>query len=79
MLRNICVGNWLDIRWRADPKLVEVRDNFTEGDPLFVDTAKMNFQLKDDSPAFKLGFRRIPFEKMAWRKGPGHDPIRRSD
>jgi hypothetical protein len=64
VLRNICVGKWLEIRWKADPKLVEVRDNFTDGDPLFVDETKMNFQLRDDSPAFKLGFERIPFEKI---------------
>ena len=68
VLRNICVGKWLEIRWRADPKLVEVRDNFTEGDPLFVDSAKMNFQLRDDSPAFKVGFQRIPFEKIGLEK-----------
>jgi hypothetical protein len=64
VVHNICVGKWLDIRWRADPKLIEVRDNLTDQDPLFVDAAKMNFQLKDESPAFKLGFERIPFEKI---------------
>ena len=68
VIRNICVGKWLDIRWRADPKLIEVRDNLTDQDPLFVDSAKMNFQLRDDSPAFKLGFQRIPFEKIGLEK-----------
>lgn len=33
-------------------------------DPRFVDIARMNFQLRDDSPAFAMGFKRIPFERI---------------
>lgn len=33
-------------------------------DPGFVDFENVNFQLKDNSPAFKLGFKRIPVEKI---------------
>jgi hypothetical protein len=33
-------------------------------DPGFVDIANQNFQLKEDSPAWKLGFKPIPFEKI---------------
>lgn len=33
-------------------------------DPGFVDFENGNFHLKDDSPAFKLGFKRIPMEKI---------------
>jgi hypothetical protein len=32
-------------------------------DPLFMDPANMNFQLRDDSPPYKLGFQRISAEK----------------
>ena len=64
ILRNVVVGKWLELRWRVDPKIVEVRDNLTDQDPLFVDASRMNFQLRDDSPAYKLGFKRIPFEKI---------------
>ena len=35
-----------------------------DADPHFVDAAKGNFQLRDDSPAYKLGFQRIPIEKI---------------
>lgn len=71
VIRNVCVGKWLDIRWLADPRIIEVADNLTEGDPGFVDPAKMNFQLRDDSPAYKLGFKRIPFERIGLeRKRP---------
>ena len=33
-------------------------------DPGFVDLGNENFQLKDSSPAYKLGFKRIPIEKI---------------
>ncbi len=33
-------------------------------DPGFLDPAHENFQLRDDSPAYKLGFKRIPMEKI---------------
>jgi len=63
--RNICVGEkWLTIRWGATKEMVAVRDNLIEGDPHFVDAASGDFRLKDDSPAYKVGFKRIPFEKI---------------
>jgi len=33
-------------------------------DPLFVDAEKGDFRLKPDSPAFKLGFKFIPIERI---------------
>jgi hypothetical protein len=62
--RNIRTGGrWMDLQG-VDPKLVTIEDNFTEADPRFVDPDNMNFQLKDDSPAYKLGFKKIPIEKI---------------
>jgi hypothetical protein len=63
--RNICVGEkWLTVRWGATDEMVEVRDNFVKEDPHFMDAANGNFRLKDDSPAYKLGFKKIPFEQI---------------
>lgn len=60
--RNICVGGrWGDFDGRAKP-LVTFQDNMLEEDPLFVDPENLNFQLRDESPAFKLGFKRIPIK-----------------
>lgn len=36
----------------------------TRDDPGFVDAANWNFQFKDDAPVWKLGFKRIPVEKI---------------
>ncbi len=35
-----------------------------DSDPGFVDAENEDFRLKEDSPAYKLGFRPIPFEKI---------------
>jgi hypothetical protein len=43
-------------------------------DPRFVNAAKDDFRLKPDSPAFNLGFKRIPVEKI----GCYRDPLRAS-
>ena len=42
--------------------------------PKFIDVAKGNFTLAPGSPALKLGFKQIPFEKI----GPYKDPLRAS-
>jgi hypothetical protein len=62
--RNICVGGrWADIEGGAREGVTFV-DNLTDQDPLFVDRAHLNFRLKPESPAFKLGFQPIPVEKI---------------
>ncbi len=43
-------------------------------DPLFVNAAKDDYRLKSNSPAFKLGFKPIPVEKI----GPYRDELRAS-
>ena len=59
----------------GEPHMIEefAGNMFMEGDPGFVDLEGEDFRLKDDSPAFRLGFKRIPIEKIGliqdeWRK-----------
>jgi hypothetical protein len=66
--RNICVGKWLNISWHATPKAEELKDNVVDVDPHFVDGEKGDFRLRDDSPAFKVGFERIPMEMIGLQK-----------
>ena len=62
IVRNISVGGrWLDMEDPARP-LVRMDANLIDVDPHFIDADRMNFQLRDDSPAYRLGFERIPFE-----------------
>ncbi len=44
------------------------------GDPLFVDPQNDDYRLRPESPAFKLGFKPIPVDKI----GPYADPLRAS-
>ena len=43
-------------------------------DPLFIDIENDNFRLKDNSPAFEMGFQALPLEKM----GPYKSELRAS-
>jgi hypothetical protein len=69
--RNVCVGSeLLKITWGAKEGMAESKDNLVNADPLFVAAAQGDFRLKSDSPAYKLGFQPIPFEKIG-RQGSG--------
>ena len=58
-------GRWDGVQGNARP-YVNFKDNLVGEDPRFVDAAKMNFQLKDDSPVYRKvpGFKRIPFDQI---------------
>ena len=64
VVRNIRYGGrWDEIENRARP-LVEFADNLLDTDPRLVDPQKLDFRLQADSPAWKLGFERIPVEEI---------------
>ena len=54
---------WDDMEAKIKP-LVEIEANLINEDPKFVDEKAGNFQLRKDSPAWKLGFQRIPVENI---------------
>ena len=66
---NISVGKWLNVAWHATPKMLRLENNLTNTDPHFVmvpsDTSRAkDFALQRDSPAWKLGFQKLPVGKM---------------
>ncbi|MBM3878550.1 MAG: right-handed parallel beta-helix repeat-containing protein [Verrucomicrobia bacterium] len=73
VVRNLRVGGrWLDLEKAAAP-FVEFTDNLVEQDPGLMDVAAGDYRLREGSPAHKLGFQPIPFERIglyrdAWRR-----------
>ena len=56
-------GKWDGVEKKAYPYVV-FQYNLLDLDPGFVDEKAGDFRLKDDSPAFKVGFQPIPVEKI---------------
>jgi hypothetical protein len=63
------VGKWLNVYWHATPTMLRLENNLTNAVTCFIrqpgGTARAtDFALKHDSPAWKLGFEKIPFERI---------------
>ncbi len=78
--RNIIsgCGKPYNIEDAARPGLRQV-DNLETGEPGFIDRARMDFRLRADAPALKLGFEPIPVGQIGLRPSPlrPHIPPRR--
>ncbi|MDP6506918.1 MAG: hypothetical protein QF886_25050, partial [Planctomycetota bacterium] len=68
--RNICVGGKWDEFVNDIVHLISFDSNLIDEDPHFIDAENRNYQLADDSPAWELGFQRIPVEQI----GPNRKP-----
>lgn len=76
---NVCVGKWLNVYWNATREMLELRNNFTEGDPGFFaeihdDSPVTAFRLKPDAPALKGGFKQLPVEQIGLQRGAQRQP-----
>jgi hypothetical protein len=71
--RNVSVGGiWKRIEPTAEVG-VTMEDNLVDVDPRFVDAARGDYRLREDSPAWAVGFRPIPLDEIGlvadeWRK-----------
>jgi hypothetical protein len=78
VVRNVCVGKWLEAGWHATSGMLRLENNLTNAAPSLVaapndQSRARDFELKKDSPAWALGFRRIPVEQIGLRE----DELRR--
>ncbi len=68
--RNLQVGGrWDEIDGRSRP-LVTFTDNLLGEDPLFVNAARGDFRLRPESPAWALGFKEIPLQRIGLYASP---------
>jgi hypothetical protein len=80
--RNVCVGKWLNVYWHARPELLRLEGNLTNAVASFArppgdDARATDFALTPDSPAWKLGFERIPAETIGLREDEFRPALRR--
>jgi Right handed beta helix region/GH141 insertion domain len=73
--RNVCVGKWLHVYWHATPAILRLENNLTNAASSFVHLPSgrpkaTDFVLRPDSPAWRLGFERIPLEQIGLRRAP---------
>ncbi|MFA6470691.1 MAG: right-handed parallel beta-helix repeat-containing protein [Candidatus Latescibacterota bacterium] len=68
MARNICWGGAWGYTEPKAMSYVKFENNLTDSDPLFAVNPPADFRLTSKSPALKLGFRQIPFEKIGLYK-----------
>jgi hypothetical protein len=65
VLRNISYqSTWHHIHWNATKKMVALQNNLIDETPLFIDSTNDNYQLHEDSPAYEIGIKPIPFEQI---------------
>jgi hypothetical protein len=70
--RNVCAGGKWDGVYNQARPYVTLSDNFVTEEPIFAGRTQQDFRLSDDSPAYKVGFEPIPFERI----GPYDDRYR---
>lgn len=75
---NLTVGTWMEVGWNATPRDIVVQDNLLLENPGFVrapgtPARATDFVLREDAPALKAGFPRLPLEQI----GPQEDGWRR--
>ena len=68
-LRRVAAGKPIPDTWWDDiapniRSLVTLEDNLINQDPHFVNEWTADFELRDDSPAWKLGFQKIPVREI---------------
>ena len=62
--RNVSwLGRWDGVDARSRP-FVTFTDNLVDIDPKFVGTPPRSFELRKDSPAWKIGFKPIPLDRI---------------
>jgi hypothetical protein len=75
VLRNVSYqSTWVHIHWHATAKIVALQNNLVDENPLFINQIRDNYQLRETSPAYEIGIKPIPSDRM----GLYEDPFRKA-
>jgi hypothetical protein len=69
LLRNVCVGKWLEAGWHATPGMLRMENNLTNATSSLAGVINdrspiADFDLRRDSPAWGLGFQPLPLNQI---------------
>jgi hypothetical protein len=69
LLRNVCVGKWLEAGWHATPVMLRMENNLTNAASSLAGVINdrspiADFGLRKDSPAWGLGFQPLPLNQI---------------
>ncbi len=67
--RNIIIGGE-PFSVRCDRTTNTIEDNLIDEDPHFVDPEHLDFRLREDSPAYDLGFQPLPLDEVGLYESP---------
>jgi hypothetical protein len=73
IVHNVAFGKWFEAGWHAKMEMFDVRDNFLSADTTLGPSDR--FRLPQDSPAFALGFKPIPFEEIGLQRNADRDRL----
>ncbi|MCX8109462.1 MAG: right-handed parallel beta-helix repeat-containing protein, partial [Verrucomicrobiae bacterium] len=73
IVRNVCVGKWIETGWGATREMLVVKSNLTDAGSSLAKALDdrspvTDFELQPDSPVWQYGFKRIPVEKIGLRR-----------
>jgi hypothetical protein len=73
LVRNVCLGKWLEVGWHAKPEMLHLENNLTNAvgrlaSPINDNSTAKDFALGVDSAIPVLGIQKIPVEKIGLRE-----------
>ena len=69
--RNVAIGKWFQAGWHANESMFTLSNNFVSSNRNAVGSPSQGFPLPKDSPAWQLGFQRIPFQRIGVKHSVG--------
>lgn len=74
--KNIAIGKWFEAGWHATAEMFDLHANYVTEDHAQVGTVANRFRPPQDSAAWKIGFKTIPFEEIGLQADPDRTALK---